>query len=278
MNEPWDSPANKKVLEQMPNVFRNPFDDPKSTSSGYYVLTGQDTIFDPSLLVEFRYITDGTSNTFLVVEAKRNVPWTKPEDIPFDRDRTVPALGGFVPGEFWAAMCDGSVHRLSTERVKDDLKWLILRNDMHPVDLEALGMQEFGSSRRPLALVMERGAARPSATLAIDVRSAGLEVTLKGEHLSSVANAAAAPYSVQIPLEAGEYRLSIKSTARNPFREYVSKEPVSIQSGHHRRLAVEFVDRSRDIQWTGIANVEVVAMLDDHRLELVPANRGSLQE
>ena len=28
MNEPWDSPANKKVLDKMPAVFRSPFDDP----------------------------------------------------------------------------------------------------------------------------------------------------------------------------------------------------------------------------------------------------------
>ncbi len=44
MNEPWDSPANKKVLDKMPAVFRSPFDDPKSTKSGYYVFTGPGTI------------------------------------------------------------------------------------------------------------------------------------------------------------------------------------------------------------------------------------------
>ena len=36
--ERWDSPANRKVLEQMPDVFRSPYDDPKSTNSGYFAV------------------------------------------------------------------------------------------------------------------------------------------------------------------------------------------------------------------------------------------------
>ena len=43
MDEPWDSPANKQILEQMPDAFRSPYDDPKSLNSGYYCFTGPDT-------------------------------------------------------------------------------------------------------------------------------------------------------------------------------------------------------------------------------------------
>ena len=31
-----------------------------------------------------------------MVEAKRDIPWTKPEDIPFDVDKELPKLGGFA--------------------------------------------------------------------------------------------------------------------------------------------------------------------------------------
>jgi beta-lactamase regulating signal transducer with metallopeptidase domain len=131
-NEPWDSPANKKILEQMPDVFRSPYDDPKSLNSGYYFLAGPDTAAGAT----FREIRDGLSNTFLFVTAKRNIPWTKPEDIPFDSTQPVPTLGGFVPGEFAAAMCDGAAYRFQIDRVQNQLKWLIMRNDGNPIPIE----------------------------------------------------------------------------------------------------------------------------------------------
>jgi hypothetical protein len=132
-NESWDSPANKKVLEQIPDVFRSPYDDPKSTNSGYFALVGTGTVFEGTKGIKIAEITDGTSNTLMFVAAKRNIPWTKPEDISFDPDQPLPALGGFVRGQFAAMMCDGSFHLFNTYEVKDRLKWLIMRNDRHRV-------------------------------------------------------------------------------------------------------------------------------------------------
>ena len=40
------------------------------------------------------HITDGTSNTFGVVEAGPPVAWTKPADIPFDPKKPFPKLVG----------------------------------------------------------------------------------------------------------------------------------------------------------------------------------------
>jgi beta-lactamase regulating signal transducer with metallopeptidase domain len=134
MNEPWDSPANLKVLAQMPDVFRSPFDDPKSIKSGYYALVGPGTIFGELAGVKVSQITDGTSNTLMLVEAKRDIPWTKPEDIAFDAERPLPSLGGFLDGMFAAGMADGSVGILNVDLPKDKLKWLILRNDGHPIE------------------------------------------------------------------------------------------------------------------------------------------------
>ena len=134
MNEPWDSAANLKVLAQMPNVFRSPFDDPKSIKSGYYALVGPGTVFGEPAGVKVSQITDGTSNTIMFVEAKRDIPWTKPEDIAFDAERQLPSLGGFLDGMFAVGMADGSVGTLEVDLPKDKLKWLILRNDGHPIE------------------------------------------------------------------------------------------------------------------------------------------------
>ena len=136
MNEPWDGPNNKKLLDRMPAVFRSPYDDPKSTSTAYAVLVGKGTIFEPSGKgIKISDITDGTSNTILVVEARRNCPWMKPEDIPFDADKPVPELGGFVENKFAAALADGSAWLFERSKVEDILKWMILRNDDTPIKI-----------------------------------------------------------------------------------------------------------------------------------------------
>jgi beta-lactamase regulating signal transducer with metallopeptidase domain len=112
MNEPWDSPSNLQVLEKMPMVYLNPNSKSKKNSS-YYVLTGKATPFDGTTGLGIASITDGTSNTILAVEAEREIPWTKPEDIPYDADKEIPALGGFAREGFSTLFADGSVRFLA---------------------------------------------------------------------------------------------------------------------------------------------------------------------
>lgn len=113
LNEPWDSENNKKVLAQMPAVYRHPSDDRGGNSSSYFVLTGDKTMFNGTTPTMLKDVTDGLSNTILTVEARREIPWTKPEDIPFDPAAAGPELGGFNPDGYNVGMSDGSVRFLS---------------------------------------------------------------------------------------------------------------------------------------------------------------------
>lgn len=132
LDEPWDSPNNRKVLQQMPPVYRHPLDPPGTTNSAFYVLVGPGTVFEGAQGISVSEIPDGTSHTILVVEARRNVPWTKPEDIPFDPKQPPPKLGGYFPTGANAAFADGSVRFLDRSVDGESLKWLILRNDGKP--------------------------------------------------------------------------------------------------------------------------------------------------
>jgi hypothetical protein len=118
-DEAWDSPSNQKFLEKMPDVFRRPEEPAESTNASCFALVGPGTIFDGKEGAKLESITDGTSCTILLVEAKRNIPWTKPEDIPYDPGKPLPALGGYYEGGFYVAMADMTVRFLpSTIRGK----------------------------------------------------------------------------------------------------------------------------------------------------------------
>ena len=135
-DEPWDGPHNRKLLAQMPAVFRGWEEPADSTNSCYFVLTGPGTIFDGREGTTFAQIRDGLSNTILAVEAKRDIPWTKPEDIPYDAQKPLPKLGGYFEGGFHVAMADGSVPFLSSTASEKILRLLITKADGQPVNVE----------------------------------------------------------------------------------------------------------------------------------------------
>src|SRR5262249_34684973 len=130
-DEPWDGPNNRKLIDKMPRMYSYPsFDGTPSSQSNpsYFLFTGASAIGGTGGGTKIAQITDGTSNTILAGEAKREIPWTRPEDIPFDPKAPVPEIGGCTPEGFNAAICDGSVRYLVKSIKQDILKALISHN------------------------------------------------------------------------------------------------------------------------------------------------------
>ncbi len=78
--------------------------------------TTYEVIVDPSSMftgdpagVDLKSVTDGTSNTLLVVEAATPVSWSQPEDLSLSSGAPMLGMGSKHPGGFNALMGDGSV-------------------------------------------------------------------------------------------------------------------------------------------------------------------------
>ncbi len=109
LDEPWDSEHNKKLLAKMPAQFEPPL-KPKGwqpNTTFYQVFVGDQTLFPPGKALRLADLGKVSAGTLMIVEAGEAVPWTKPEDLPYDPARPLPMLGGIFNSGFQAVTADG---------------------------------------------------------------------------------------------------------------------------------------------------------------------------
>ncbi len=141
-SEPWNGPNNVKLLTQRPYVYGCPVKQDDSTMTAYAAIVGEPCVFAGTKPVTLKEVRDGTSNTIVIGEAvEAKIPWTKPQDVEFDRFTYWGDPAGFsspfpVSGVF-ALRADGSVTHLKEEEKMVNVKALFTRaggEEISPTD------------------------------------------------------------------------------------------------------------------------------------------------
>ncbi len=126
LDEPWDSPHNKTLMDKMPDIYR--VDLAEESTTRFRVITGPETAFPKPQGATLRSFRDGASNTLVAVAVGpgKAVTWTKPEEIAFDAQSPVECLGdlGDTDSIFYIRG-DGGVSVLSSSIPADMFKALV---------------------------------------------------------------------------------------------------------------------------------------------------------
>lgn len=136
LDEPWDSEHNRRLIELMPEVYRDPRSTAPEGYTTYIVPVGKGLAFEePSKErregLGFKYMVDGTSLTAMMVDANDDaaVIWTKPDDLEVDLENPWNHIDDTGPEGVQVLLVDGSVETLSPEKTAKYLQLLFQRND-----------------------------------------------------------------------------------------------------------------------------------------------------
>jgi hypothetical protein len=136
LDERWDSPHNKPLMEKMPEVYQSRWIDVAPGHTTFLAPVGEDTVLGGEKGTRFADIGDGASNTVVLVEVKPElaVPWTAPEDYAFDPESPGDGLWLDSDGRCLIGMADGSVHHARGDIPPSMLLRLFQKSDGHLVD------------------------------------------------------------------------------------------------------------------------------------------------
>ena len=118
LDEPWNSPNNLPLSNEMPEIFRSRGLPLGTDLTGFQFISSPQS-FNPSAnsSQSLRNISDGQSNTISLIEtpAQLAVPWTAPDDFPFNPSDPFAAIRSLVSDYILTATFDGSVRAISPQ-------------------------------------------------------------------------------------------------------------------------------------------------------------------
>jgi Protein of unknown function (DUF1559) len=152
LDEPWDSPHNHRLLAKIPWCFHPQGRDrvelwhddfaparPPSADTPYHVPVGPGTAFERDSLT-WADFPDGRATTILVVEARRLVPWTKPDDSLYTPGQPLPDLGLADSRRWGFSVCfaDGTARCFRRSTPGEAIHAMITRNGGETIDWSKL--------------------------------------------------------------------------------------------------------------------------------------------
>jgi len=135
-NEPWDGPHNQELADVVLEAYRCPSEmDPDSTDTSYLMIAGEGSIGGlPNEGVRIAKVTDGTSNTVMVVEVTNSgIHWMEPRDLDMGQmsmqinDPSGSAIRSRHGEGAHVLLADGSVRFLGNEADPETVRALCTR-------------------------------------------------------------------------------------------------------------------------------------------------------
>lgn len=133
LDSDWLSGPNLRLQSKRPDILKSRYDSSPVISS-FHVFDGQQTPFGAAPLPRLRDISDGSSNTIMIIEAEAVTvgPWTKPGGLPFSAGNPKQGIGRAQGGEHFALMFDGSVRRIPENIDDREFARMIQHQDATP--------------------------------------------------------------------------------------------------------------------------------------------------
>ena len=139
-DEAWNSPTNAGLARPMPHIYRCPSDEREGFGglewTSCLAIIGDRTCWPGDGSVSIREITDGTSNTLLVVESHNSgIHWMEPRDLHVGQMATTinppggQGISSFHKGGAHVILADGSLQYISEKTDPEVLRRLIERDD-----------------------------------------------------------------------------------------------------------------------------------------------------
>jgi hypothetical protein len=155
LTEPWNSPNNLALLAEMPDIFRSVGDSADTTTTRVQTFTGPDAPFGywaagtDQLGPRAQDILDGFANTILFVEAAEDqaVPWTKPDDLAFDKNNPLPGID--LSAGIRTVLFDISLATLRPDIPEHAFSALVTRRGGEPITVDRFLLTSSGQFKSP---------------------------------------------------------------------------------------------------------------------------------